>query len=137
MIISLLFVTFEPYCSFIYLPKQGCRFQHLLPLPGEDTKVEQPVLNSRSFENMMGLVLHGSCSRRKRLLFIHIFALVILTGRERLANNIDRNEVFPVVVLVMVSLLQCVKQDCSLPGDPMWKATGFIRLLKAINFLLC
>lgn len=120
----------------MYLPEQDCRFQCLLPLPGEDTKAEQPVVNRRSSENMMGLVLHGGLSRRKRLLFIYIFTLVILTDRGRLAN-ICRNEVSLLVVLVMVSLSWCLKQDLSLPSDPVWKATGFIKLLKAINFLLC
>lgn len=37
---------------------------------------------------------------------MHNFTLVVLTGGERFANTIHRNEVFPVVVLVMVSLLQ-------------------------------
>jgi len=50
---------------------------------------------------MMGLVLRGSCCRRERFLVMRVFTLVILTGRERLANNIHRNEVFPAVVLVM------------------------------------
>ena len=135
LIISLLFVTFVPCWCFIYLPEQDCRFQRLLPLPGEDTKAEQPVVNRRSFENMMGLVLHGSCSRMC-ILFMHIFTLVILTGRERLANTICRSEVSLLVVLVMVSLLRCMKQGLSLPGDPVWKATGFIKLWKAIHFLL-
>lgn len=80
LIISMLFVTFLQCWCFIYLAEQGCRFQRLLLLPGEHTKAEQPVVNRRSFENMIGLVLHESCSRRKRLVFMHDFTLVILTN---------------------------------------------------------
>lgn len=36
---------------------------------------------------------------------MYIFAVVVLTGREGLANSICRNEVFLVVVLVMVVVL--------------------------------
>lgn len=68
---------------------------------------------------------------------MHIFTLVILTSRERLANIICRNEVSLLVVPVVVSLLRCMKQDLSLPGDLVWKATGFIKPLEAVSFLLC
>lgn len=110
--ISLFFVTFLLCWCFIYLPGQDWGFQHLLPLPGEDTEAAQPVVNRRSFGNVLGLVLHGSCSRRKRHLFRHIFTLVILTGRERLANIICRNAVSLLLVLVMVSLCSVWNKTC-------------------------
>lgn len=82
---------------------------------------------------MMALVLFGSCSGRKILLFTHIFTWVILTYMERLDNNIHRTEVFfPAVVLVVALLLSYVKQDWCLPDDPVWKAAEFIRLVKVL-----